>query len=203
MGSSRQAGAVRGACDERRGPRPPRGIGTSSLPRILLTCRSIVRSLRHNSSAISLLVRPLEIRRSTCSSRSRQGIACAGWPGVSRRIETRQLRLRAEPFELGPRRLVLEPCRLIVAEGTTGLPDEHAHARRLIGCLEALATARTRDRRGSSAACASPSARAIAPSACATTARRPSVSNACASSCSSSRARRASSTSPIASMISR
>ena len=33
---------------------------------------------------------------------------------------------------------MLEPCRLIVSEGTTRLPDEHAHARGLIGCLEAL-----------------------------------------------------------------
>ena len=33
---------------------------------------------------------------------------------------------------------MLEPCRLIIAEGTTRLPDQHAHARGLIRCLEAL-----------------------------------------------------------------
>ena len=33
---------------------------------------------------------------------------------------------------------MLEPCRLVVAERTTRMPDEHAHARRLIRCFEAL-----------------------------------------------------------------
>ena len=33
---------------------------------------------------------------------------------------------------------MLELCRLVVAERTTRVPDEHAHARRLIGCLEPL-----------------------------------------------------------------
>jgi hypothetical protein len=68
----------------------------------------------------------------------RQGMSWGGLAKHVRSIHTNQFRLRSEPFELGPRRLVLEPCGLIIAKGAAGLPDEHAHARRLIRCLEAL-----------------------------------------------------------------
>src|ERR671923_2624746 len=42
---------------------------TPSLVKMLLTCRSTVRSLRTKSAAIALLVRPAVTSRRTCSSR--------------------------------------------------------------------------------------------------------------------------------------
>ncbi len=47
--------------------------GTLSLVRMLLTCLSIVRSLRNNSAAMILFVLPAAIRRSTCNSRGLKG----------------------------------------------------------------------------------------------------------------------------------
>jgi hypothetical protein len=54
-----------------------------------------------------------------------------------RRFETSQIRPCPESFEDGLRRLELEPGCLVVAERTTRIADEHAHARSLIRRVEA------------------------------------------------------------------
>jgi hypothetical protein len=51
--------------------------GTSSWSKILLTCLSMVFSLRHSSAATALFVLPVATRRSTCSSRAVNGWAWA------------------------------------------------------------------------------------------------------------------------------
>src|SRR5512132_1579030 len=43
---------------------------TPSLVKMLLTCRSTVRSLRTSSAAMALLVWPVATRRSSCTSRA-------------------------------------------------------------------------------------------------------------------------------------
>src|SRR4029450_835612 len=111
---------------------------------MLLTCRSIVRSLRTSSSAIPLLVWPAATRRRTSSSRgvrpcvsgagawrvpgTRAGgdegaaggargarlVGCGGWE--ARALEPSEIRRRAESLEDATRRLELERRCLLVAE---------------------------------------------------------------------------------------
>ena len=139
-------------------------------------------------SAISLFVRPCAIRRSTVELASCEAIRRGQFD-------------EGDWHEDGPRGLVVQPCSVVVSERTTCAADEH---RTRAASYRAMRRSHNSNalRSGSSAACGLPSARPIAPFACATTARRTSVSKAGANARSSSRARRASSTSPIASMIS-
>ena len=88
---------------------------------------------------------------------------------------------RAPSRSKGSRRLVFERCPSSSPRARHALADEHTHARRLVWRFEALPQLNAQ-RSGSSAACAWPSASAIAPSACAATARKASVPNALASS---------------------
>ena len=98
----------------------------------------MVRSLRHRPLAISRLVRPVVTRSQHLKLPSRQRPARARPNGRRQLVQTSQIRLCAEPLEDGARRLMFESRRLVVAEGATGPPDEHPHARRLVRRLEAF-----------------------------------------------------------------
>ena len=67
-----------------------------------------------------------------------QRILRAGVREGRRRFETGQIGPCPESFEDGPRRLVLELVRLLVAEGSARVPDEDTHTCRLVGRPEPL-----------------------------------------------------------------
>ena len=103
-------------------PPRPRGSARRACSRILLTCRSIVRSLRHNASAMSLLVRPVETRRKHLEFTRRQRMAHRLVRRTrGRRIEPTQVGRGAESFELGPGSVLFKRRRLIVAERAAGV----------------------------------------------------------------------------------
>ena len=145
---------------------------------MLLTWRSMVRSLRHSSSAISLLVLPGRDQAQARELARGEQDSGAGRPRRVRR--SRRARSGCAPSRSNTAFAASNSSRAASSSPSArhAASDEHAHARRLVRRLEALPRYRTRGAADRAPHCASPSAMAIAPSACATTARRASASNA-------------------------
>ena len=90
--------------------------GTLSLLKMLLTCLSIVRSLRNSSAAMALFVLPAATRRRTCSSRGVSSDRCAEVERSRSRVEASEIRRGSQSFEDGSGSAELEVARLVVPE---------------------------------------------------------------------------------------
>jgi hypothetical protein len=100
---------------------------TPHLLKMLLTCRSMVRSLTNSWRAMALLVIPLATRRSTLDLAPAQAVQRHPGRRWTERLHPPEVRPRAQLAVDRTSGVELELTAFLVAEPAAGQTDEHAH----------------------------------------------------------------------------